>query len=147
MKSVIKTEQIPLIAAVLVIAYLMCKAPKKSSYAPVSAAPQPTQASKSTAGCSGPGCDMQAGGGLASSLLPKEVKQQEDYSQLKTDRLLEGQSFIHGMPGSVSGSLRNPNQQIRNDPMIERKPVSIFNQSTIVADRMRPKFEIGGSCA
>ena len=143
--STFKTEQVPLLVAILVIGYMMCKSPKKSSY---SALAQPAAGDKSAETvkadqCADGSCDMQAGAGLASSLLPKEVKPQEDFGELKTDRLLEGQSFIHGMAGSISGSLRNANQSLRNDPVIERKPVSIFNQSTIVADRMRPKFEIG----
>ena len=141
--KVMKTEQLPLIFAVAIIGYLMCRSSGKSAFAPLApeAAPEPQEA----ASCPGGDCGVQSGPGLASSLMPKEVKPQEDYGSLKVDRLLEGQTFIHGMPGSVSGSLRNANQSIRNDPFIPRKAVSIFNQSTIVADRMRPSFEIGNS--
>lgn len=138
-----KSEQIPLLAAILIIGYLMIKSPKKSSYAALGEPAADEGSAQEADACADGSCDMQPGAGLASSLLPKEVKPQEDFGLLKTDRLLKGQSFIHGMPGSLSGSLRNANHQLRNDPVIERKPVTIFNQSTIVADRMRPRFEIG----
>lgn len=143
MKTGIKAEQLPIIVAIAIIGYLMFRSPKKSAFAPL--APAPAGPQEAAGDCPGGDCGAQAGPGLASSLLPKEVKPQEEYGSLKVDRLLEGQTFIHGMPGSVSGSLRNANQQVRNDPFIARKPVSIFNQSTIVADRMRPSFEIGNS--
>ena len=84
------TDQIPLIAAVLIIGYLMCKGPK-SSYASLET-PGPQEPTESVKKCEGDACDMQAGGGLSSSLLPKEVKPQEDYNELKVDRLLEGQA-------------------------------------------------------
>ena len=79
--------------------------------------------------------------GVASSLLPKVS---HDATKFDPKKLLQGQSFIHGVPGSVVGSLRNANQQIRSDPMIPRKPVSIFNQSTIATDTMQRQMNIGG---
>lgn len=82
-----------------------------------------------------------SGPGIASSLLPKT--QRGGVEDFDPNRLLQGQSFIHGVPGSVTSSLRNANLQLRSDPPIVRKPVSIFNQSTIVADTMRPPVEIG----
>lgn len=63
--------------------------------------------------------------------------------EFKPEVLLQGQNFIHGVPGVVSGSLRNANLQIRSDPPIERQPVSIFNQSTISKDVLRPNVQIG----
>ena len=44
---------------------------------------------------------------------------------------------------SIGSSLRNANQQIRSDPICPQMQVSIWNQSTITPDFMRPPLELG----
>ena len=90
------------------------------------------------------GCAMNAGTGLASSLLPQEVKGQEDYSEFSPERILEGQNFLDprnqiGFPETIGGTLRNANQQIRADPP-NPKQVYEWNNSTIVPDLMQRKI-------
>jgi len=89
--------------------------------------------------------------GVNANLAPKiQPVPIEDTAALVPTDVLKGQSFLDtrsliGYPESISGSLRNSNQQIRSEPENPRKPISIFNNSTIVADTMRRPFEIGGS--
>lgn len=87
------------------------------------------------------GCQMNAGTGLASSLLPHEVKGQEDYGQFSPDQILEGQNFLDprnqiGYPETIGGALRNGNQQIRAESPNPKKPYT-WNNSTIVPDLMQ----------
>ena len=51
--------------------------------------------------------------------------------------------FHHGID-TVSSSLRNANLQIRSEPSNPIKQVSVWNQTTIIPDTMRPTLEIGG---
>ena len=44
---------------------------------------------------------------------------------------------------TVGQSLRNSNQQLRNDPVIQKKDVGPWNQSTIESDDTRKALEIG----
>lgn len=144
MKMNIKPDQVMLMISLVLVGYLMCK-PKKSSYKKSAVMAYPIE-EQSGASCKNGACEVQPGSGLSSSLLPKEAKPQEiDVGAMSPDKLLQGQSFIHGQPGSITSSLRNANQQLRSDPFIKKEPVSIFNQSTIAPDRMRPKFEIGAT--
>ena len=98
-------------------------------------------------------CALQNGGtGLASALLPKEVATQEDFGEFAPDDILKGQNFLDvrdqiGFPETIGGALRNANQQIRSEPPNPRNPVTIFNNSTIEPDQMRPPFEIGSGLA
>ena len=92
------------------------------------------------------------GMGIASSLLPRDVAAQEDFGEFAPDDILKGQNYLNpraliGYPETVGGALRNANQQIRSEPPNPRDPISIFNTSTIVADQMRPAFEIGQGTA
>jgi len=41
-----------------------------------------------------PRCEMKAGTGLASSLLPREVASQEDFGQFAPEDVLQGQNFM-----------------------------------------------------
>lgn len=118
------------IVAVLLLGFIFLG--QKSNYTKLVMAPVQAKPS-GPAAVSGPA--------VASSLLPKVS---QDPSKFDPKRLLQGQSFIHGVPGSVVGSLRNANQQVRSDPPIPRKPVSIFNQSTIPTDTMQRQLNIGG---
>ena len=62
-------------------------------------------------------CEMKAGTGLASSLLPREVASQEDFGEFAPEDRLEGQNFLEqraqiGFPETVGGALRNGNRQV-----------------------------------
>jgi len=86
------------------------------------------------------GCQMNAGTGLASSLLPREVAQGE-FGEFSPEDLLKGQNFLEprqqiGFPETVGGALRNANQQIRADPTNPKQPY-VWNNSTIVPDTMQ----------
>lgn len=87
------------------------------------------------------GCQMNAGTGLSSSLLPREVASQEDFGQFSPDDVLMGQNFLDprmqiGFPETMGGTLRNANQQLRSDPP-NPKDVFVWNNSTIVPDLMQ----------
>ena len=54
---------------------------------------------------------------------------------------LDARSQI-GYPETLGGVLRNASYDLRSEPPNPREPVSIWNNSTISADTMRPRFEI-----
>ena len=86
-------------------------------------------------------CAMNSGVGLASSLLPREMASQDDFSQFAPDDILKGQNFLDpraqiGMPETIGGTLRNANLQIRSDPPNPKKAYD-WNNSTIVPDLMQ----------
>ena len=88
-----------------------------------------------------PRCEMKAGTGLASSLLPREVASQEDFGQFAPEDVLKGQNFMDpreqiGFPETIGGALRNANQQIRADPPNPKDPF-VWNNSTIAPDTMQ----------
>jgi len=87
---------------------------------------------------------MNAGTGLASSLLPREVASKEDFGQFAPDEILKGQNFLDpreqiGWPETIGGTLRNANQQIRSEPPNPKQPYA-WNNSTIVPDLMQRKI-------
>lgn len=87
---------------------------------------------------------MNAGTGLASSLLPREVASQENFGEFSPDQILEGKNFLDprqqiGWPETIGGTLRNANQQIRADPPNPKQPFT-WNNSTIVPDLMQRKI-------
>tara|TARA_B100001113_G_scaffold156073_2_gene127601 strand:+ start:839 stop:1189 length:351 start_codon:yes stop_codon:yes gene_type:complete len=89
----------------------------------------------------GTACEMKAGTGLASSLLPREVASQEDFGEFAPEDVLEGQNFLEpraqiGFPETVGGALRNGNRQVRADPPNAKEPF-VWNNSTIAPDTMR----------
>lgn len=89
-------------------------------------------------------CAMNAGTGLASSLLPREVASQEDFGEFAPDDILKGQNFLNprqqiGFPETIGGTLRNANQQIRAEPPNPKQPY-VWNNSTIVPDLMQRKI-------
>lgn len=91
-----------------------------------------------------PRCEMKAGTGLASSLLPREVASKEDFGQFAPDDILQGQNFLDprnqiGFPETIGGTLRNSNQSIRAEPA-NPKTVYTWNNSTIVPDLMQRKI-------
>jgi hypothetical protein len=86
--------------------------------------------------------------GVSTSLLPKEIPSQEDFGKFSPDAIMKGQNYLDprsqiGYPGTVGGVLRNANYDVRSEPPNPRIPVSIFNNTTIVPDLMRPQFNIG----
>jgi len=108
---------------------------KEKSFAPVASAapgPEPTAADS---------CEMKAGTGLASSLLPREVASQEEFGEFAPEDILAGQSFLEprsqiGIPETTGGALRNANQSIRAEPP-NPKDAFTWNNSTIAPDTMQ----------
>jgi len=108
---------------------------KEKSYAPIAGAapgPEPTAADS---------CEMRAGTGLASSLLPREVASQEEFGEFAPEDILAGQSFLEprsqiGIPETTGGALRNANQSIRAEPP-NPKDAFTWNNSTIAPDTMQ----------
>ena len=108
---------------------------KEKSYAPVAGAapgPEPTATDS---------CEMRAGTGLASSLLPREVASQEEFGEFAPEDILAGQSFLEprgqiGIPETTGGALRNANQSIRAEPP-NPKDAFTWNNSTIAPDTMQ----------
>ena len=108
---------------------------KEKSYAPVAGAapgPEPTAADS---------CEMKAGTGLASSLLPREVASQEEFGEFAPEDVLAGQNFLEprsqiGIPETTGGALRNANQSIRAEPP-NPKEAFMWNNSTINTDTMQ----------
>ena len=77
-----------------------------------------------------------------------EYSGQEKLGEFSPDKILQGQNFLDprsqiGYPETIGGNLRNANRQERSEPPNPRSAVSIWNQSTIPPDVMRPSFEIG----
>jgi hypothetical protein len=88
-----------------------------------------------------PTCQMTNGVGLASSLLPRDVAQQENFGDFAPDDILAGQNFLDargqiGFPETIGGNLRNGNRQIRADPP-NPKSMYVWNNTTIVPDLMQ----------
>jgi len=94
----------------------------------------------------GIGCLGDQAIALSSALLPREISTQEDFGAFSPDDLLKNQNFLDPSRSiginTVSGSLRNGNQQVRSDPPNPQGRVP-FNQTTITPNLMQPYFEIG----
>jgi len=140
-----RTKKFLFVAALALLAYVLylnmngksSYTLKERSYAEIdeSAGPGPSPAAGQAAGC-----QMNAGTGLASSLLPREVAQGE-FGEFSPEDILKGQNFLEprqqiGYPESIGGALRNANQQIRADPPNQKQPY-VWNNSTIVPDTMQ----------
>ena len=85
----------------------------------------------------------------AEDLLPREDKYHIwNESNPNVQGHLSNKNFIeaahHYGLNTVSNSLRNANRQLRSDPLIPKKNVGPWNQSTYEADTNRRPFEIGG---
>ena len=81
-------------------------------------------------------------------LLPqKNPNDVWEFSAPSNPGSLEDKNFLesahHYGINTVGSSLRNANRQIRSDPPIPRKAVSIWHQSTIEPDTNRRPLEIG----
>ena len=82
---------------------------------------------------------------MSSDLLPRdgafEASNPKGQGQLSNRNFFE--SGYHAGLNTQSNSLRNGNQQLRSDPLIPRKDVGPWLQSTYEADTNRREFEIG----
>ena len=139
-----RTQNLAMLAAVVVLVYLLFTMNKKSAYSirerEYSALEMAPAAGPAAAAPARNGCGMEKGVGLASSLLPREVASAEDFGEFAPEDILAGQNFLEprqqiGFPESVGGALRNANQQIRAEPANPKEPF-VWNNSTIVPDTM-----------
>ncbi len=108
----------------------------EKSYASIGASPQGVAPVSPEASC-----EMKAGTGLASSLLPREVASQEEFGEFAPEDVLAGQNFLEprsqiGLPETTGGALRNANQSIRAEPP-NPKEAFMWNNSTISTDTMQ----------
>ncbi|QIG59602.1 hypothetical protein [Dishui Lake phycodnavirus 2] len=142
-------KKLLMLVSIAVLVYLLFNMNGKSAYtlterdfmeiggeASVGPGPSPKREEPVVSG----GCQMNAGTGLASSLLPREVAQGE-FGEFSPEDLLKGQNFLEprqqiGFPETIGGALRNANQQIRADPPNPKQPY-VWNNSTIVPDTMQ----------
>ena len=138
----VSPRQVFIALAIATVIYLMFSNNKKSMYSVEETMYAPSGYGADV-GPSEPGtaCEMKAGTGLVSSLLPREVASQEDFGEFAPEDVLAGQNFLEpraqvGFPETVSGALRNANQQIRADPPNTKEPF-VWNNSTIASDTMR----------
>lgn len=79
--------------------------------------------------------------------LPREIASDEDFGVFSPEDVMKNQNYLDprshiGYPETLGGPLRNASYDLRSEPPNPRAPVSIWNNSTIVADTMRPQFEI-----
>lgn len=149
----ISRRQVAIAIALVIVVYMICQNSsmvntRKSSYSIHESLFAPSGIGPSDAGMvptmssTGPSqCEMKAGTGLASSLLPREVASQEDFGQFAPEDILAGQNFLEprnqiGFPESIGGALRNANQQLRAEPPNPKSPFT-WNNSTIVPDLMQ----------
>jgi hypothetical protein len=137
----VSPRQVLIALAIAVVIYLMFVNNTKSTYSIEERMYAPSGYGAVGPSEPGVGCEMKAGTGLASSLLPREVASQEDFGEFAPEDILAGQNFLEprsqiGFPETVSGALRNANQQIRADPPNPKEPF-VWNNSTIAADTMR----------
>ena len=137
----VSPRQVLIAVAIAVVIYLMFTNNKKSTYSIHERMYAPSAYSEVGPSEPGAGCEMSAGTGLASSLLPREVASREDFGEFAPEDILSGQNFLEprsqiGFPETVSGALRNANQQIRADPPNPKEPF-VWNNSTIASDTMR----------
>ena len=137
----VSPRQVLIALAIAVVIYLMFVNNTKSMYSIEERMYAPSGYGAVGPSEPGVGCEMKAGTGLASSLLPREVASQEDFGEFAPEDVLAGQNFLEpraqiGFPETVSGALRNANQQIRADPPNPKEPF-VWNNSTIASDTMR----------
>jgi len=137
----VSPRQVLIALAIAVVIYLMFGNNTKSMYSIEERMYAPSGYGAVGPSEPGVGCEMKAGTGLASSLLPREVASQEDFGEFAPEDILAGQNFLEpraqiGFPETISGALRNANQQIRADPPNPKEPF-VWNNSTIAADTMR----------
>jgi hypothetical protein len=75
-------------------------------------------------------------------LLPKQTNSWGNSGQsVQIPGNLLSPTYLAGID-TIGSSLRNPNLQLRSEPPNPQTNVSIWNQSTITPDYLRPPFEI-----
>ena len=131
--------QVIMVVAVAVVIFLLFRQTRTSTYSVENKMGATTTDAAPVE--SGAGCEMKAGTGLASSLLPREVASQEDFGEFAPEDILAGQNFLDprdqiGIPETTGGALRNANQQIRAEPP-NSKEAFVWNNSTIAPDSMQ----------
>ena len=136
-----RNQNIMMLVAVAALIFLLCNLNSKSSYTITERDYAPFSSGPAAGPAAGPSGCMNAGTGLASSLLPREIASEEDFGQFAPEDILAGQNFLDhrqqiGFPETVGGALRNANQQIRADPPNKKEPF-VWNNSTIVPDLMQ----------
>ena len=94
MKMKFTRRQVVIVLAIAALVYFMTLNVKstKSAY---TVNEEEVGAFGPATGPSEAGCEMKAGTGLASSLLPREVAPQEDFGEFAPDDILAGQSFLN----------------------------------------------------
>lgn len=142
----VSARQVAIAVAVLVVIFMLCQRPdmgrRRSTYSVNETMYAPSDAMIGpSVGAVNSQCEMRAGTGLASSLLPREVASQEDFGQFAPEDILAGQNFLEprsqiGFPESIGGALRNANQQLRAEPPNPKEPF-VWNNSTIVPNLMQ----------
>ena len=137
----VSPRQVLIALAIAVVIYLMFINKSTYSIEERTYAPSIGPIAGPSAEENGDSCEMKAGTGLASSLLPREVASQEDFGEFAPEDILEGQNFLEprahiGFPETVGGALRNGNRQVRADPPNAKEPF-VWNNSTIAPDTMR----------
>ncbi len=75
----------------------------------------------------------------AAALLPKDTDAAKSLQELLKSQDLLISGFASGINQSAN---KNPNLQLRSDPIIPMQDISPFNQSSIQPDVFRKKFEI-----
>lgn len=85
----------------------------------------------------------------AADLIPREdIHNNWNQSNPPVQGALSNVNFVdsghHFGLNTVGQSLKNPNLQLRSDPLIPQRSVGPWNQSTISSDVNRRPFEIGG---
>lgn len=85
----------------------------------------------------------------AADLIPREdVHNTWNQSNPPVQGALSNVNFVdsghHFGLNTVGQSLKNPNLQLRSDPLIPQRSVGPWNQSTVESDTNRRPFEIGG---
>ena len=84
---------------------------------------------------------------VPSDLLPNEERGFAESNPAPQGTLSNRNYFESGYHGGLntqSGSLKNGNRQLRSDPLIPRRDVGPWSQSTYEPDTNRREFEIGG---
>ena len=91
-------------------------------------------------------CVEQQGAWLSSNLLPKKTETKDDDWNVYNPDDVKDKNFLnaghHYGVDTVGSSLRNANLQLRSEPIIPKKNISPFMNSSIDADNNRRRFDI-----
>ena len=91
-------------------------------------------------------CVEKEGAWLSSNLLPKQTANVDDNWAVYTPNDVKDKNFLsaghHYGIDTVGSSLKNANTQLRSEPIIPKKDISPFLNSSIDADNNRRRFDI-----